>query len=43
VTGNTTCVWEAPTLGDLEAVFSKAAVTVGSITKVEEMAASAET
>ena len=38
MTGNTTCVWDAPALADVEAVFAAAGVAVGSITEVEEMA-----
>jgi hypothetical protein len=35
--GNTTCVWEAPSVADIEALFRKAGVAVASITEVEEM------
>jgi len=36
-TGNTTCVWKAPSPGDLEAIFEKAGVEVLSITPVDEV------
>ncbi len=35
--GNTSCIWEAPSLSDVEALFEKAGVTVDSITEVEEV------
>ena len=38
-TGNTSCVWEAPSMGDMEALFEKAGVSVTSITEVEEVTA----
>jgi len=37
--GNTTCVWKAPSPGDLRAVFDKAGVELLSITPVDEVAA----
>jgi hypothetical protein len=37
-TGNTTCVWKAPSPGDLEVLFSKAGVELNSITPVDEVA-----
>lgn len=36
-TGNTSCLWDAPVLGDVEALFEKAGVAVKSITEVEEV------
>ena len=39
VTGNTTCVWDAPALPELEALFQKAGVAVQSTTQVEEVTA----
>jgi hypothetical protein len=42
VTGNTTCVWEAPSAADMEALFAQAGVEVANITEVEEMAAGTE-
>ena len=36
-TGATTCVWEAPTLNDVESLFATAEVPVEAITPVEEM------
>ena len=38
-TGSTTCVWEAPSLEEIEALFSKAAVDVEAIREVEEVTA----
>lgn len=38
-TGNTSCVWEAPTVGDMEELFQNAGVAVTSITEVEEVTA----
>jgi hypothetical protein len=35
--GNTTCVWDAPELEEVENLFAKASVKVNSITPVEEM------
>ncbi|MEN8151275.1 MAG: hypothetical protein ABFS86_15775 [Planctomycetota bacterium] len=37
-TGNTTCVWKAPSSADLESLFTKAGVEVVSITPVDEVA-----
>ena len=37
--GDTTCVWNAPTLDDVKAMFAAAGVKVDSITLVEEMPA----
>ena len=36
-TGNTTCVWKAPSSTELESLFSKAGVDVLSITPVDEV------
>ncbi len=38
-TGNTTCVWNAPAVTDLETLFQSAGVAIESITLVEEMPA----
>ncbi|MHC4471419.1 MAG: nickel-binding protein [Planctomycetota bacterium] len=37
--GNTSCVWEAPSDSDVTALFAKAGVAVNSITEVEEVTA----
>jgi len=37
--GNTTCVWKAPSSGELQALFTKAGVALSSITPVDEVAA----
>ena len=39
VTGNTTCVWDAPALSDMTALFEQAGVDVLTITEVEEVLA----
>jgi len=36
-TGDTTCVWEAPSREDVEKLFSDAGVDYESMTEVEEM------
>ena len=37
--GNTTCVWKAPSADDLKALFEKAGVELLSITPVDEVIA----
>ncbi len=37
-TGNTTCVWNAPSESDMESLFKSAGVEFETITQVEEMA-----
>ncbi len=36
-TGNTQCVWKAPSIADVRALFEKASVHVDSITEVQEV------
>ena len=38
-TGNTTCVWQAPSLSDVTALFQQAGVEVTAVEPVEEMTA----
>ena len=38
-TGNTTCVWKAPSAGELETLFRNAGVDLLTITPVDEVGA----
>jgi hypothetical protein len=38
-TGDTTCVWSAPSLAEMTTLFATAKVEVASITEVEEVLA----
>lgn len=36
-TGNTTCIWEAPSITAMKKLFENAGVAIAGITKVEEV------